>query len=136
MKRIVYLTLVCLLAPSCLIETIPDTPGNAAITFAGELWERDLDSVESLVCMATTSAPIHFDDPTSFGALAGFYERQQGRSVSGADSEYSIAEEVDLEVDVAWTELELSTEDSTETWRLHMVREDGKWKACDAELRP
>jgi hypothetical protein len=88
------------------------------------------------MCDAATSTPVDFGDPASFGALAEFYDRWQGRSVLGADSEYAPAEEVDLEVDEAWTEVELATEDSTETWRLHMIREDGRWKACDAELRP
>lgn len=121
---------------SCLIETFPDTPSNAAIQFATGIQARDTDAAGTLLCKAATSASIAFDNPASFGRFAEFYERLQGRSVSGGGREYSTAEEVDLEVDKAWKELELSTEDLTETWRLHMVREDGKWKACDAELRP
>jgi hypothetical protein len=136
MKRWAPLVALSLLVTSCLVETFPDTPGNAAIRFAAALRTRDIDATLSLVCVSALKVAVDFDDPDSFGALAEFYERRQGRSVLGAESEYSAAEEVELTVDEAWTELELVTEDSTETWRLHMVREDGKWKACDAELRP
>lgn len=59
---------------------------------------------------------------------------REGRTAFGGDSQYAPAEQVGLEVDQAWTEIEFIGEDHTEVWRLSMVREAGKWKACSAEF--
>ena len=99
MKRWASMVAVSLLLTSCLIETIPDSPGNAAITFASALLALDLDTTESLMCQDATSTSVDFDDPATFGVLAEFYQRQLDRDVFGAGGEYSLTEEVDLEVD-------------------------------------
>ena len=73
--------------------------------------------------------------------MAGFLEMLVGdpdRRVGwrGADHQYADAEELTLEVDEAWTEMELrSGGELIGIWRLQMVREEGMWKACSAELR-
>jgi hypothetical protein len=137
--------LVCLvsvgLLGSCVFETTPETPGNAAIRLPAALRAQDRQDVMSLVCGAITDAnDVDFADHSSFGELADFYEAvlrnwSEERAAFGGESQYSVEEEVDLEVDEAWTEIEFRGEETTEVWRLHMVREDGSWRACSAEQR-
>lgn len=124
----------------CLVETFPSTPGNAAIQLTGAIRAGDADAAD-LVCVRISGAPgFSVDDGATWGPLAGFYAARRenilkGRSAFGGDSEYTAAEEVDLEVDEAWTEIEFRGDDEVVVWRLNMVREDGEWKACSAELR-
>lgn len=120
---------------ACAVERIPDTPSNAAIQLLSAMQAEDLETTQALVCDSAGSGSLSFDDPSSFGRLLGLFVAQQDVSVLGGASEYTLGEQVDLDVDRAWTELELKGEGSAEVWRLHMVREDGRWKACEAEIR-
>ena len=125
-----------LLVAGCVIETIPDTPGNAAIHLLTAFQTGDADQVEFLTCDdAIGGAGVNLDDPATLGALTEMYETARHLGGFGGDSEYSILEELDLQVATAWTEVVFENEDTFEVWRLHMVRENGKWKTCDAELR-
>lgn len=134
-----WLVLTTLTAACVAVETIPDTPSNAGIQLTGAMREGDTSVIGPLLCSTITdeSAPDP-TDPSTFGAMAGFYEARlrnisEGRTAFGGSSEYTPSEEVDLEVDEAWTEIEFRGEDLTEVWRLHMVRRDGRWRAYSAE---
>jgi hypothetical protein len=118
---------------ACVVEHTPDTPGNAAIQLMGAFQQLDREVAASLMCSAATDSEIDFEMPETLGALHALYEVQVGRSVAGGSSEYTSEEEVELEVDVAWTEVDIGTGSSAETWRLHMIRDAGSWKACSAE---
>lgn len=137
------LVLICIatVVSSCVTERIPDTPSNTAIHLVGALRQASETEVRSLLCdEVTRSNSWSIENPESFGGLAEFYEAvsrnwSEERGAFGGDSQYSPAEQVGLQVDQAWTEIDFIGEDQREVWRLHMVREAGKWKACSAEFR-
>ena len=126
---------------ACVVERIPDVPSNVAIQLLVAFQLDDDGGVESLICESEVgTARVDLGDLTTLGDLGDFFESartnsQEGINAFGGDSEYSLGEQVDLDVEHAWTEIEFRGGDATEVWRLQMVREDGKWKACDAELR-
>lgn len=141
-RALIALAFVALILSSCVIERIPDTPGNAAIQLTGFLRRGEVAEIGPLLCAEITEvADSDLENPSTLGAMADFNEARmrnisEARTAFGGESQYSTAEEVNLAADEAWTEIEFVGEDLTEVWRLHMVREEGKWKACDAELRP
>jgi len=125
-----------LLISACAFERIPEAPGNAAIQYAVALREQDIDTARKRTCEASDPDSLEFESPETFGGLEAFYRAQIGRGVLGGDSEFPPSEQVDLEVDNAWTEIVLTAEgEPDEVWRLHLTRENGGWKVCDAELR-
>lgn len=134
-------TLIMAVAASCVVEQIPEAPGNAAIQLATAYQIDDRDELGRRLCAAiTTASSFESGDYLTHGPLAAFREAMvraaaaESNTVGGA-SEFSPREEVELDDDVAWTELDFVGPEVNETWRLHMVREDGRWKACGAELR-
>jgi len=138
------LLLLCsvVLLTSCMARRGPEVPSNAAVWFVEAALEGDSAEVRSRSCNAITNgSEVELDNPATFGAVAGFLEMLVGdpdRRVGwrGADHQYTAAEELSLEADEAWTEMELrSGGELIGIWRLYMVREDGMWKACSAELR-
>lgn len=140
-RAIASIGLVVVLA-SCVVESFPDTPGNTAIKSLAALRSGVAGEMRALVCDDVVEA-AQFDpsDASGFGLLSEFREAMdrnaaQGRTAFGGNAEYTISEELNLRADAAWTEIDFRGEDKTEVWRLHLVREDGKWKVCDAELRP
>lgn len=139
--RAMVLVPMSLTLASCVVATSPDTPANAAIQFGSAIQVEDMSTVESLVCASATDGKLDFADPGTFGDLQGFMEAElrsqiEESNVYGGASEYELVEDSDIPADEAWTEIDFVGDTMNETWRLHMVREDGKWKACDAELRP
>lgn len=126
---------------ACVMVTSPDTPANAAIQFGSAIQVGDMSTVARLLCGSDTDRALDFADPSTFGDLQGFVEAQfrsqtEESNALGGASEYELRESLDIAADEAWTEIDFVGDTMNETWRLHMVREDGKWKACDAELRP
>ena len=143
-RRSSLLLLLCFVAllTSCVARRGPEIPSNAAVWFVEAALEGDSAQVGSRSCDAiTSSSEVDLANPATFGALADFVEMLVGdpdRRVgwSGADHQYTAAEELNLQADEAWTEMELgSGGEVIGVWRLHMVRENGKWKACEAERR-
>lgn len=139
--RAMVLAVLAVTMSSCVMVTSPDTPANAAIQFGSAIQVEDMSTVESLICVSATDRELDFADPETFGDLQGFMEAELRSQIEesnayGGASEYELVEDSDIPADKAWTEIDFVGDTMTETWRLHMVREDGKWKACDAELRP
>jgi hypothetical protein len=140
-SRAWILVTLALTLGSCVMITSPDTPANAAIQFISAIQVGDMSTVESLVCSSATDRELDFGDPSTFGDLQAYVEADfrsqiEESNAYGGASEYELVEDLDIPADEAWTEIDFVGDTMNETWRLHMVREDGKWKACDAELRP
>jgi hypothetical protein len=124
-----------LLLAGCVWSS-PDTPANAAIHVATALQFDDARELEKLMCGAIASE-IDFSDPETLGPLTPLYE-MEGRSAFGGASEYAPIDSLDIAADHAWTELDFVGADplDREVYRLHFVREDGRWRVCGVEYRP
>ena len=101
------------LLTSCVARRGPEVPSNAAVWFVEAVLEGDSADVRSRSCDAIANGlKVDLDNPATFGAIAGFLELLVGdadRRVGwrGADHQYTAAEELSLEADEAWTEMEL-----------------------------
>lgn len=126
---------------ACVVESTPETPGNAAIMLLTSIQSGDVPAIEDRLCSAIVdNENIDLSDNTTFGDLGDFYEAfrrnsEERKNASGAGGEFTPAESVTIPVDEAWTEIEFRGEDDSEVWRLQMVREDGRWRACSAVRR-
>jgi len=80
---------------------------------------------------------VKLNEPASLGGLADFYASYEprGGGAYGEATQYTAQEKLELEAEQAWVEIELRGVGAT-MWRFHMIHEDGRWKACTAELRP
>lgn len=140
-KRIVVAVIVAVVASACAAERIPETPSNAAIDLGTAYQLGDDARLTQRICDAIrSSGSFKPDDASTHGPLGVFRAAMiraadaESNAVGGA-SEFSPADEVDLDRDTAWTEIDFVGPEVNETWRLQMVREDGRWKACNAELQ-
>ena len=137
--------IVCwsLLFASCSTLSGPDIPSNAAVWFVEGALAGDSSQVRSRTCAELIEeADLDLANPATFGRVTEFMNVLIGDSERrvgwfGGEAEYSDNEQLRLESDEAWTEMGLwSGGEPIGTWRLHMVRQDGSWKVCDAEPRP
>ena len=135
--RLAAAVLVTMCLCSCVFYSTPDTPGNSAIHLTSAI-RADDEQAGELTCTEITGVDgFVLADGATWGSLSGFYAAtkrawaEEMGAFSG-DSEYSVEQEPNLSVDSAWTEIDFRGEEGTETWRLHMVRED-HWRACGAE---
>lgn len=140
--RLVVVAMLLVVAGSaCAVERIPETPSNAAIDLGTAYQLGDEARLTQRICDAIRgSGSFEPGDASTHGPLGAFRAAMtraadaDSNAVGGA-SEFSPEDEAELARDTAWTEIDFVGPTVDETWRLQMVREDGRWKACDAELQ-
>ena len=115
-------------------------PGNSGIHFAGNVQRGEFESAYDYLC-EMLRADI---TPAEFAAANGHEFaafREFPGSIFGAEGEYDSIERIDRSIDEAWEDYDMVNPETTQTWRLSLVREGewllsgGDWRVCGIEFR-
>jgi hypothetical protein len=136
---IIAVVFITLLGLFLLTTREVNTTGNTAIWFAGEIKSGALPDAYERLCESEHQRLAIDEFVATQGDNYGVLRDHPGTVFVG-DQQYADESTLDRAIDAAWTELEIRGAETTEIWRLRLVREGegllslGSWKVCGIEF--
>jgi hypothetical protein len=124
---------VALLAAAVGCAGSPESAGNATVEFMAAVQSQEYDRAYERLCLSQREATT----PEQFAERNGAEFGELARLSSAAIEGESIPDEKTIDDDVTstWTEWAGLSKSGLETWRVSLLREEGKWRVCEVDLQ-
>ena len=120
-------SLAVLVAAGC--SGSPESAGNATVDFFTSIQTGEYERAYSRLCESQRATVSAGDFEASKGGTLGDPARLQSGLLEG--EQYEDSKTLKSDIRETWNEWVGFDGSQFETWRVSLVREDGKWRVCD-----